>query len=394
MTRQCRTCGGVIYNRKAKNLFQMENADILVNIEMISGMTLLNEPDLPNSICACCLLDLNQAVVFRERCNKTQEHFLQRREWQSSNDDEVKEAIDIEPNDGLQLLDNDIADFEVEDMLDYSERDMYSTNRDTEADEDDGTAQDAELTEEAENLISAMQKEMLSFCDDISDHQDTNDEEESTSSPPTKTITKAPRKTNATKAVKKDTEVTAVQRKPYKSWKNLTEEEALERKREQRRRDCVCEQCGRHFTDQSNFKLHMLRHTGVKNFACPECGKSFYTEPLMTLHVRIVHNREKPYVCKYCGKSFHNSTSRIIHERIHTNARPYSCEYCEKTFISASGRKRHELVHNGARPFYCATCDQPFQRSTHLKAHLKSKLHINRASRQRHKSQLEETESQ
>ncbi|XP_068156356.1 transcription factor Ouib [Drosophila tropicalis] len=393
MTRQCRTCGGVIYNRKAKNLFQMENTDILVNIEMVSGTTLLNEPDLPNSICACCLLDLNQAVVFRERCNKTQERFLQRREWQASNDDEVKDSMDMQPNDGVQLLNNDYADLQVEDMLDYTEGDMYSIGGDTEVDEDVETTQDAELTEETENLISAVQKEMLRFCDDDSDHQETNEEVESSSSPPTKQITKSPLITTATKAAERDRAVTAVKRKPYMSWKNLTEEEALERKREQRRRDCVCEQCGRHFTDQSNFKLHMLRHTGVKNFACPECGKTFYTEPLMTLHVRIVHNGEKPYVCKYCGKSFHNSTSRIIHERIHTNARPYSCGYCEKSFVSASGRKRHELVHTGARPFYCATCDQPFKRSTHLKAHLKSKLHINRASRQHHKAQLEEAES-
>lgn len=104
-------------------------------------------------------------------------------------------------------------------------------------------------------------------------------------------------------------------KKQYVTWKNMTEEQIVERKRQQRMRDCVCEQCGRHFTDQSNFKLHMLRHTGVRNFACEECGKRFYTDHLLSLHQRIVHKGERPYACRFCPKNFHNSTTRVIHER-------------------------------------------------------------------------------
>lgn len=104
-------------------------------------------------------------------------------------------------------------------------------------------------------------------------------------------------------------------RKTYRSWKNLTEKEIIERKRQQRLRDCVCDQCGRHFSDQSNFKLHMLRHTGIKNFKCGQCNKAYYTEHLLQLHERIVHRGERPYACKYCEKTFHNSTTRVIHER-------------------------------------------------------------------------------
>lgn len=37
MTLQCRTCGNVIYNMNAKNLFQTENADVLMNIEIVAG---------------------------------------------------------------------------------------------------------------------------------------------------------------------------------------------------------------------------------------------------------------------------------------------------------------------------------------------------------------------
>lgn len=38
MTLQCRTCGTVIYNTKAKNLFNVENTNLLLNIELVSGI--------------------------------------------------------------------------------------------------------------------------------------------------------------------------------------------------------------------------------------------------------------------------------------------------------------------------------------------------------------------
>lgn len=33
----------------------------------------------------------------------------------------------------------------------------------------------------------------------------------------------------------------------------------------------TCEPCNRRFGQPSEYKLHMLRHTGVKNFACTLC---------------------------------------------------------------------------------------------------------------------------
>ncbi|XP_017967799.1 uncharacterized protein LOC108659411 [Drosophila navojoa] len=80
MTLQCRTCGNVIYNINAKNLFLTENADVLMNIAIVAGTALKKCPQLPSHICGCCLLDLKQAVVrmkvFRDRCIKTQEQLL------------------------------------------------------------------------------------------------------------------------------------------------------------------------------------------------------------------------------------------------------------------------------------------------------------------------------
>ncbi|XP_017062202.2 zinc finger protein 2 [Drosophila ficusphila] len=372
MTLECRTCGGIIYNTKAKNLFLIENAQLLLNVNLISGVMLSNDPDLPSCICACCVLDLNNAIVFRERCIKTQQHLLRRIETQEAEDqghidyeEEEEENLTIKQESVISKLNSPGLPTIRLDDLEFVNEFQDLDDEDVEVGE--------EVAYDVDSLITSVQKEFESIYGDESDE---NEDRESlkedkynimenceSGSPPD-----SPRETSKPK-----------RKKQYVTWKNMTEDQIVERKRQQRKRDCVCEQCGRHFTDQSNFKLHMLRHTGIKNFACQECGKRFYTEHLMTLHQRIVHQGEKPYSCRYCSKSFHNSTTRVVHERAHTNAKPYACRHCDKSFSSASGRKRHELIHTGVRAFACTICEQSFQRNTHLKAHLRSKFHIFKA---------------
>lgn len=101
---------------------------------------------------------------------------------------------------------------------------------------------------------------------------------------------------------------------PRINWSKLSEEEIVALKRERRKRDCICELCGRHFTCPSNFKVHLLRHTGIKNFSCKQCPLKFYTPHLLRRH-ELAHLCEKPYPCQYCGQTFADHSGRIQHER-------------------------------------------------------------------------------
>lgn len=128
----------------------------------------------------------------------------------------------------------------------------------------------------------------------------------------------------------------------------------------------VCDQCGWSFRDLSNMKDHALRHSGVKKFECNDCGRTFFTRPLLMLHVRVHHKGEKPFVCKYCGMGFRNSPSRCRHERyviyigiititiiilhltfrkFHAHQLPYECKQCSRTFISKIGLDKHKILH-------------------------------------------------
>ena len=51
-----------------------------------------------------------------------------------------------------------------------------------------------------------------------------------------------------------------------------------------------CKYCGKCFNRNSNFKVHIKRHTGVKDFICKICGKSFVEKKPLLIHTEKVHH--------------------------------------------------------------------------------------------------------
>jgi len=115
-----------------------------------------------------------------------------------------------------------------------------------------------------------------------------------------------------------------------------------------------CDQCGKTFSEKGNFNVHLTRHKGTKEFQCSECDRREFTQHLLNLHVRIKHRGELPYECKYCGQRFDNCLKRLFHERRHKenpNQRPHECPICKKGFKSTTSLKHHSVVHTGEQPF-------------------------------------------
>lgn len=80
------------------------------------------------------------------------------------------------------------------------------------------------------------------------------------------------------------------------------------------RKNWVCEQCGGVFKCSTYLKLHLLRHTGNKEFECDICKRRYYTQNEMLRH-KILHSNARPYACRYCDKTFRGTSSKAVHER-------------------------------------------------------------------------------
>lgn len=234
--------------------------------------------ELPPFICSPCELDLQTAIAFRERVIQTQKTL---QESPNLGNADLIESFAVGVEKEIQYAE-EVTEIEVIDLL-PEEHLLEETEEPYEI---------CEQNEQPQVKVPVQEKKLR----------------RSTKTTPTVfTSVKFADNSQATRT----------------QWSRLTEDEVVALKRERRKRDCICEQCGRHFTCPSNFKLHLLRHTGVKSFACDQCSQQFYTATLLRRHQEL-HAGNALFQCRYCEATYSNASGRIQHERMYDRTRSHS----------------------------------------------------------------------
>jgi len=60
---------------------------------------------------------------------------------------------------------------------------------------------------------------------------------------------------------------------------------------------------------------------------------------------------EKPYVCRQCGKAFSQSSNFITHSRKLTGFKPFACRVCSRAFQRKVNLRRHSETQHSAGPW-------------------------------------------
>ena len=68
----------------------------------------------------------------------------------------------------------------------------------------------------------------------------------------------------------------------------------------------ICSECGKAFTNKTNFDVHQRTHTGEMPFVCELCDKKFRLERHLEKHGVIDHGKPYPNICELFGKGFVN----------------------------------------------------------------------------------------
>uniref|UniRef100_A0A8C6WQ08 C2H2-type domain-containing protein n=1 Tax=Neogobius melanostomus TaxID=47308 RepID=A0A8C6WQ08_9GOBI len=147
------------------------------------------------------------------------------------------------------------------------------------------------------------------------------------------------------------------------------------RSRPHRRKDYVCDICGKAFNYSGNLAKHKRLHLGQKSqqrnkkFTCEDCGKGF-SDKSNLIHHRLVHTGEKAYQCEDCGVRFARAGCLARHRRRHTGERPYElpCDECGEVFYTP-GDCTHVRTHTGEKPYRCQSCDYACSSHGNLRRH-------------------------
>ncbi|XP_043652976.1 transcription factor Ouib [Drosophila teissieri] len=443
MTPQCRLCGDLIYTQNPVSIFDKRSKTVR-QIALVTGVWLTDHSKLPRYMCSCCLLSLKSAIAFRHVCIKTNNRLtIQRRSleleakddacWDDPlsdahevlkiNNAEVEQEVLYEESyadkEGLEEEHDMYKKEEEDEQEEFVENDRYlpddeemlEDERETQQDDEDmvdkkkarDDEEESQQNEESQQEEEESQQDEEESLQDEEDSQqdeehsqqddddelwknedddyDTDDDDDDISYTPGK-----PLQSDLKKDKKPPRKYTRKSLKSESSPKNEDTDFLKPAKKKRKtyvsQKVHVCDHCGKKFTDKGNFNLHVLRHSGVKPFECPECGQKEFNRYILNIHIRVKHRGEKPYACQFCGEQFVHSTMRSRHEnRVHRNRKTpknFKCNYCDKRFESNYQRAKHEVVHTGERNFHCEVCKVSFTRNSNLKTHYRSRLHQKR----------------
>ena len=75
----------------------------------------------------------------------------------------------------------------------------------------------------------------------------------------------------------------------------------------------------------------------------------------MKVHIRV-HTNDRPYHCPYkgkCNQAFKTKSQLSDHILKHTQIKNFQCPECRTCFARKSRLKIHMMIHKGEKPFEC-----------------------------------------
>ncbi|XP_044728865.1 uncharacterized protein LOC123292319 [Chrysoperla carnea] len=125
---------------------------------------------------------------------------------------------------------------------------------------------------------------------------------------------------------------------------------------------------------------------------CIDCDKIFNKACYLTQHNKTFHSGDKPFKCGRCGKRFSDNTNYNIHLKKHAGDKPHKCEQCPKQFNHKTDLRRHMCLHSGYKPYACDTCGKGFIRKDHMVKHCDT--HTRKTSKLQQQQQLQTQQQQ
>ncbi|KAH8241305.1 hypothetical protein KR032_007707 [Drosophila birchii] len=158
------------------------------------------------------------------------------------------------------------------------------------------------------------------------------------------------------------------------------QEKHQERAAKRRKNFFICNECGRVFNDEYQYKEHQDAHSCRREmkqfFPCPECPQTFKRKPMLKEHLARTHLGHRQFACSTCNEVFIALGDKLRHEKAHENERPYPCLECGMSFPSVMELQAHSSSHTENKWKYrCEPCNKNFQYRRDVQTHSKTAHH-------------------
>ncbi|KAL0850526.1 hypothetical protein ABMA28_012313 [Loxostege sticticalis] len=382
-TKTCRVCLRFVIEAQGncKSLFEIHNSSTISDsISLIANVKINENDGLPNNICAECLSELDTAINFKNKCERSNKllHSADENEKNKCLASTTETPIPIELVKKEDASEDDMQ-YEEVDYLHEAESDWETKPEIDQVDTEIATeAKPVGSTEESEIALASSETFIpsLKISKAIDLKLECHDCGGSFKS-------KCKLRVHWKKVHMREKLICQFCKRTFKSFISLNNH------LKKRPKSCLvaseplliiegvgksrvfrCKQCDYQSTAPDHLQIHFNIHTGNRPYICKLCSKGFSQRSSRDGHYERAHKIfKKQITCQYCGELVKGRDRIRSHLLKHTPATPVQCDVCKKMFKSKDTLKEHLHFHFAVKQHSCDKCDKSFYTKNRLYNH-------------------------
>ncbi|KAL0850524.1 hypothetical protein ABMA28_012311 [Loxostege sticticalis] len=354
----CRVClrSDSKIRKKCISLFDKhKDALICDNINAIANIAIRADDGLPSEICPDCLLELDTAVNFKQKCENSNNILLAASPCNQTPDHslptiDLKEIKKEEPDDGFDSKEYEIEYLESE--IDYN---LFDDQISTKLEE---------IEVQPPKVKPSRSIDLKLECHDCGGYFKS----------------KCKLKVHWKRVHLLEKLVCEICKRAFKSSKAyvkhvktksraclITQQTRIEGVG--RQRVFHCKDCDYNSRRIKDIRSHLVIHTGDRPYKCDLCPRQFTQQSSLQGHKEMSHKMFlKEITCQYCGKFLRGRNRVYRHLKTHTEDQ-VQCDICKKVLANKKILIDHLKRHTGVKTFTCEVCASTFYTMSDLCNH-------------------------